>query len=126
MQTHLGGKIHAEIAWIKELFPDAGITWDVYDHFGLARVITVLLAHGIHSQRRRIRQNVWRKNRYAPSPSARRPIPSGRGLFDLRSALTIAVYRSVLALRWSGGGHQSVECWSTMAEPYKVANWCHR
>jgi guanine deaminase len=45
MQTHLA-ETEAEVAWIKELFPERGSYLDVYDHYGLCRKRAVF-GHGI-------------------------------------------------------------------------------
>ena len=46
MQTHLS-ESHGEIAFVKQLFPNARDYTDVYDHFGLLSSLS-LFAHGIH------------------------------------------------------------------------------
>jgi guanine deaminase len=58
VQTHLAENLD-ELAWVAELFPEAGSYTDVYDRMGLLRPGT-LLGHGIHlspAERARIRQS---------------------------------------------------------------------
>lgn len=58
IQTHLSENL-AELAWVKELFPDAASYTDVYRRMGMLGPRT-LLAHGIHldrEERRAIRES---------------------------------------------------------------------
>ncbi|WP_022962136.1 guanine deaminase [Halopseudomonas pelagia] len=113
MQTHWAEN-HAEIAWIRELFPERKDYLDVYDHFGLLGDHSVL-AHGIHisdENRQRLAQT---GTRIAFCPTSNTFL--GSGLFDLRSAVDAGVQ---VGLASDVGGGTSLSMLVTMAEAYKV------
>ncbi|MEH6670911.1 guanine deaminase [Halopseudomonas sp.] len=113
MQTHWAEN-HAEIAWIKELFPERKDYLDVYDHFGLLGDRSVL-AHGIHisdENRQRLAQT---GTRIAFCPTSNTFL--GSGLFDLRSSVDAGVQ---VGLASDVGGGTSLSMLVTMAEAYKV------
>ena len=113
MQTHWAEN-HAEIAWIKELFPERKDYLDVYDHFGLLGDHSVL-AHGIHisdGNRQRLAET---GTRIAFCPTSNTFL--GSGLFDLRSADNAGVQ---VGLATDVGGGTSLSMLVTMAEAYKV------
>ncbi|GAA6132165.1 guanine deaminase [Halopseudomonas sabulinigri] len=113
MQTHWAEN-HAEIAWIKELFPERSSYLDVYDHFGLLGARSVL-AHGIHiddGDRARLAET---GTRIAFCPTSNTFL--GSGLFDLASARAADVE---VGLATDVGGGTSLSMLATMAEAYKV------
>ncbi len=113
MQTHWAEN-HAEIAWIKELFPERSSYLDVYDHFGLLGARSVL-AHGIHiddGDRARLAET---GTRIAFCPTSNTFL--GSGLFDLASARAAEVE---VGLATDVGGGTSLSMLATMAEAYKV------
>ncbi|MFA5679196.1 MAG: guanine deaminase [Pseudomonas sp.] len=113
MQTHWAEN-HAEIAWIRELFPERESYLDVYDHFALLGPTSVL-AHGIHiddRDRQRLRET---GTRIAFCPTSNTFL--GSGLFDLASARAAGVS---VGLASDVGGGTSLSMLVTMAEAYKV------
>lgn len=113
MQTHWAEN-HAEIAWIKELFPERSSYLDVYDHFGLLGKTSVL-AHGIHitdEDRARLQET---GTRIAFCPTSNTFL--GSGLFDLASARSAGV---PVGLATDVGGGTSLSMLATMGEAYKV------
>ncbi len=113
MQTHWAEN-HAEIAWIKELFPERSSYLDVYDHFGLLSERSVL-AHGIHiddGDRARLAET---GTRIAFCPTSNTFL--GSGLFDLASARAADVQ---VGLATDVGGGTSLSMLATMSEAYKV------
>lgn len=113
MQTHWAEN-HAEIAWIRELFPERKDYLDVYDHFGLLGDHSVL-AHGIHISDENRQRLAETGTRIAFCPTSNTFL--GSGLFDLRSALDVGVQ---VGLASDVGGGTSLSMLVTMAEAYKV------
>lgn len=113
MQTHWAEN-HAEIAWIRELFPDRKSYLDVYDHFGLLGSTSVL-AHGIHIDQEDRRRLAETGSRIAFCPTSNTFL--GSGLFDLASAREAGVE---VGLATDVGGGTSLSMLATLGEAYKV------
>ena len=114
VQSHLAEN-HAEIAWVRQLFPQARSYLDVYDSYGLLRPRSVY-AHCLHLDERD-------QQRMAQSGAVAAFCPSsnlylGSGLFDIaaadRSGLGFAVATDV-------GGGTSFSLLRTLDEACKVA-----
>jgi guanine deaminase len=105
-----------EIAWVKELFPQARSYLDVYDRFGLLRDRAVY-AHCIHL-------DGMDRDRMAQSGAAVAFCPTsnlylGSGLFDIAAA---DAARLRFAIATDVGGGSSFSMLRTMCEAYKVAH----
>jgi guanine deaminase len=105
-----------EIAWVKELFPQARSYLDVYDRFGLLRDRAVY-AHCIHVEG-------MDRNRMAQAGAAVAFCPTsnlylGSGLFDIDAA---DAARLRFAIATDVGGGSSFSMLRTMGEAYKVAH----
>ncbi len=114
VQSHLAEN-HAEIHWVKQLFPQARSYLDVYDRAGLLRDRSVY-AHWIHlddTDRTRMTQ-AHAAASFCPTSN----LYLGSGLFDL-AAMDPAGMR--FALGTDVGGGTSFSMLRTMAEAYKVA-----
>ncbi|ANJ66109.1 guanine deaminase [Halothiobacillus diazotrophicus] len=113
MQTHWAEN-KAEIAWVRDLFPERHSYLDVYDHYGLLTERSVL-AHGIHiddTDRNRLAQT---GARIAFCPTSNTFL--GSGLFDLPAARASDV---AVGLATDVGGGTSLSLLATMGEAYKV------
>jgi len=114
IHSHLAEN-HAEIRWVKELFPDARSYLDVYDGYGLLRE-RAIYAHCIHlddADRRRM----------AASGAAAAFCPTsnlylGSGLFDLAASDAAGLRFSVAT---DVGGGSSFNMLRTLDEARKVA-----
>jgi guanine deaminase len=105
-----------EIAWVKQLFPQARSYLDVYDRFGLLRDRAVY-AHCIHL-------DGMDRERMARSGAAVAFCPTsnlylGSGLFDVAAA---DAARLRFAIATDVGGGSSFSMLRTMGEAYKVAH----
>ncbi len=113
MQTHLAEN-RAEVAWVRELFPDARSYLDVYERAGLLNGRSVF-AHGIwlddedHAALRSAGAQI------AHSPSSN--LFLGSGLFDWPAAERAGVAVSVAS---DVGGGTSLSMLRTLADAYKV------
>lgn len=113
LHTHLSEN-EDEIAWVKELFPEAGSYLDVYDQAGLLSPRSVF-AHGIHlcdSQCQRL----------ADSGSAIAHCPTsnlfiGSGLFPLRQLQKFGIN---IGMGTDVGGGSSFSMLQTLSEAYKI------
>lgn len=114
MQTHLSEN-KREIAWVKELFPEAKGYLDVYDQFGLLGPRSVF-AHGVHLEER----EYWRLYESGSSISfcPTSNLFLGSGLFDVERAQDMAVN---FAPGSDVGAGTSFSMLQTMNEAYKVA-----
>ena len=113
MQTHLSEN-RAEVAWVRELYPDARSYLDVYDRAGLLHARSVF-AHGIwldDGDRIALREA---HAQIAHCPSSN--LFLGSGLFDWRAAEAAGVAVSVAT---DVGGGTSLSMLRTLAEAYKV------
>jgi guanine deaminase len=113
MQTHLSEQVD-EVAWVRELFPQARDYLDVYERFGLLGPGAVF-GHAIHLTARE-------RDRLAEAGAAVAHCPTsntfiGSGLFDI--GLAEAGIRVGLATDTGGGS--SFSMLRTMAAAYEVA-----
>ncbi|MFW1677094.1 guanine deaminase [Pontibacter sp. JAM-7] len=113
LQTHLSENL-AELAWVKDLYPDARHYLDVYAQAGLLGPRSVF-AHGIH-----LCADEW--NRLAETDSVLAHCPSsnlflGSGLFDLQQAQASGVR---LGMGTDVGAGTSFSMLQTLADAYKV------
>ena len=113
MQTHLAEN-RAEVAWVRELFPQARSYLDVYAAAGLLHRRSVL-AHGvwIDDADRAVLADSGAQVAHSPSSN----LFLGSGLFDWRSA---AHAGSAVSLASDVGGGTSLSMLRTMADAYKV------
>ena len=113
LQTHVA-ESSGEVAWIRELFPDARSYLDVYDRHGLLRPRS-MYAHAIwidDADRARMAQSCA-----AASVCPTSNLFLGSGLFDLESADHACV---PLALATDVGAGTSFSLLQTMNELYKI------
>lgn len=114
MQTHLSEQVD-EIAWVRELFPDARDYLDTYERFGLLGE-RGLYGHAIHlepRERDRLRE-VGAGLVHCPTSNTF----IGSGLFDLRG-LGSEGHR--IGLATDTGGGSSFSMLRTMAAAYEIA-----
>ncbi|MGN6526624.1 MAG: guanine deaminase [Burkholderiaceae bacterium] len=113
MQTHLAENVD-EVAWVRELFPEARSYLDVYARAGLVGERAVF-AHGIwlDAEDRRVLAGAGAQVAHCPSSN----LFLGSGLFDWRATREAGVAVS-LASDVGGGTHLSAL--RTMADAYKV------
>ncbi len=116
VQTHLSEN-HAEIAWVKQLFPDSASYLDVYDRYGLVGERTVL-GHGIHLDEADFCSCHRRGAALAHCPTSNRFLGSGAfRLFEARDGR-----RPVnVALGTDIGAGTSLSQLATLGETYKTA-----
>ncbi len=115
VQSHVSEN-RDEVAWVRQLFPNAEHYTDVYAQHGLLGRRTVL-AHGIHLQ-----DAEWQAIHDAGAAVAHCPSSNfflGSGLFDLEGAVTRHKVGVALGSDIGGGTHLSPL--RTMGEAYKVA-----
>ena len=113
IQSHLAEN-HAEVAWMKELFPTSRSYLDVYERFGLLRP-RAIYAHSIHI-------DDADRARMAATGAAASFCPTsnlflGSGLFDLGAARDAGVH---VGMGTDVGGGLSFNMLRTLAEGYKV------
>jgi guanine deaminase len=113
MQTHLSENKH-EVAWVKELFPDARSYLDVYDQAGLLNARSVF-AHGIWLDDEDRRALAEAGAQIAHSPSSN--LFLGSGLFGWRATEAAGVAVSV-GTDVGGGTHLSMP--RTLGDAYKI------
>ena len=113
LQTHWAEN-QAEIAWVKELFPERDNYLDVYHHYGLLGERSVL-AHGIHINDDDRTCLARTDTRVSFCPTSNTFL--GSGLFDLLGAYNARVR---VGLATDVGGGTSLSLLPTMAEAYKV------
>ncbi len=113
MQTHLSEN-RSEVAWVKELFPDARSYLDVYDQAGLLNARSVF-AHGIwlDDEDRRVLADAEAQIAHSPSSN----LFLGSGLFDWRAAEAAGV---AVSMGSDVGGGTSLSMQRTFADAYKV------
>ncbi len=114
MQTHLSEQVD-EIAWVKELFPDARDYLDTYEQFGLLGARGVY-GHAIHLEPRE-------QDRLAELCAGLTHCPTsntfiGSGLCDVSGLMARGVQ---VALATDTGGGSSFSMLRTMAAAYEVA-----
>lgn len=113
MQTHLSEN-EAEIAWVKELYPERRDYTDVYDHYGLLGPRS-LLGHGIHLSDAELAVIAERGAHVVFCPTSNTFL--GSGLLDLGRLDAAGVD---VALATDVGGGTSLSMLTTAAEAYKV------
>lgn len=114
MQTHLSEQ-HPEIAWVKELFPDALDYLDTYEAFGLLGE-NGLYGHAIHLEDREIARLSEVGAAVVHCPTSNTFI--GSGLFDVMGLARASVS---VGLATDTGGGSSFSMLRTMAAAYEVA-----
>jgi guanine deaminase len=113
MQTHVAEN-RAEVAWARELFPEARSYLDVYARAGLLHPRSVL-AHGIWLDDADRAALQCSGAQIAHSPSSN--LFLGSGLFDWRAA---QMANAAVSLASDVGGGTSLSMVRTMADAYKV------
>jgi len=113
MQTHLAEN-RAEVAWVRELFPEARSYLDVYARAGLLQAKSVF-AHGIWLEEADRAALAAAGAQIAHSPSSN--LFLGSGLFAWRSAEAAGVNVSLAS---DVGGGTSLSMLRVMADAYKV------
>ncbi|MGB1234474.1 MAG: guanine deaminase [Planktomarina sp.] len=113
MQTHLSEQ-HEEIAWVRDLFPEATDYLDIYDRFGLLGR-NGLYGHSIHLTDREKAKLAEVDAAVVHCPTSNTFI--GSGLFD-----TMGLTQTLrVALATDTGGGSSFSMLRTMAAAYEVA-----
>ncbi len=114
IQTHLAEN-HREIAWTKELFPDARSYLDVYDRFGLVRERAVF-AHCIHMEHAdRVRMaEAGAAAAFCPTSN----LSLGSGLFDIDATDAAGLKFSIAT---DVGGGTSFSQFRSLDEAGKIA-----
>ncbi|WP_207062565.1 guanine deaminase [Motiliproteus sp. SC1-56] len=113
LQTHIS-ETPAEVAWVRELFPERNGYLDVYDHHGLLGPKTVL-AHGVHLTDEERARMADTGTRLAFCPTSN--LFLGSGLLDLAATEAAGV---TVGLATDVGGGTSFSLLQTLAEAYKV------
>ena len=116
MQTHLSEQVD-EIAWVKDLFPDARDYLDTYEQYGLLGA-RGLYGHAIHLEPREISRLEEVGASLVHCPTSNTFI--GSGLFDMGLSRRISV-----GLATDTGGGSSFSMLRTMAAAYEVAQLRH-
>jgi guanine deaminase len=119
IQTHVAENL-AEIAWVKQLFPQARSYLDVYDRYGLLRERAVY-AHCIHldqPDRARVAQS-GASAAFCPSSN----LHLGSGLFDIAAADDAGMPFSIAT---DVGGGSSFSMLRTLGDAYRVAQLTHQ
>ena len=114
MQTHLSEQTD-EIAWVKELFPNARDYLDTYEHFGLLGE-NGLYGHAIHLEPREIDRLRETGAAVIHCPTSNTFI--GSGLFDMNGLIAQGVH---VGLATDTGGGSSFSMLRTMAAAYEIA-----
>jgi len=119
IQTHVAENLE-EIAWVRQLFPQARSYLDVYDGYGLIRD-RAIYAHCIHLDQAD-------RGRMAQSGAAAAFCPAsnlylGSGLFDIAAADASGMPFSI-ATDVGGGNHFSML--RTLGDAYKIAQLSHQ
>ena len=118
IQTHLSENLD-EIAWVKQLFPNASGYLDVYDKFNLVRERAVF-GHGIH-----LNADEWARLGESNASIAFCPTSNlflGSGLFDMASAKANDVH---VALATDVGAGTTFNMFKTYGDAYKVSQLRH-
>jgi guanine deaminase len=114
MQTHLSEQ-HAEIAWVKELYPEARDYLDTYEARGLLGARAVF-GHAIHLEPREVDRLAEVGAALVHCPTSNTFI--GSGLMDLAGLTARAI---PLGLATDTGGGSSFSMLRTMAAAYEIA-----
>ncbi len=113
MQTHLSEN-KAEIAFVKELFPERDSYLDVYDYYGLLGERSVF-AHGVHLDEVDYKRLSETNSSISFCPTSN--LFLGSGLFDLQASKDFNVTVSVAT---DVGGGTSFSMLQTLNEAYKI------
>lgn len=113
VHTHVSENL-AEVAWVRELFPEARDYVDVYDRVGLLDEFTVL-AHGVHLSDRELITLRERGSSIAHCPNSN--LFLGSGLFPLQRVIAAGVQ---LGLGSDIGAGTTPSMFNAMADAYKV------
>ena len=113
MQTHLSEQL-PEIAWVKELFPDARDYLDTYEMHGLLGA-RGLYGHAIHLEEREIARLAEVGAAVVHCPTSNTFI--GSGLFDMMGLAKAAL---TIGLATDTGGGSSFSMLRTMAAAYEI------
>jgi guanine deaminase len=113
VHTHLAEN-RAEVAWMRELFPEREHYTDIYSHYGLLGDRTVL-AHGIHLSHAELRLLADTRSVIAFCPTSN--LFLGSGLFPLSRVKQFGVR---VALATDVGAGTSLCQLRTLSEAYKV------
>jgi guanine deaminase len=113
VQTHVSENV-AEVAWVRELFPDAATYVDVYDRYGLLGERTVL-AHGVHLSDGELDTLAERGSMIAHCPNSN--LFLGSGLFPLKRVVARGI---TVGLGSDIGAGTSLSIIGAMADAYKV------
>jgi len=114
MQTHLS-ESHAEIAWVRELFPDMPDYFSVYERFGLTGP-GANFGHAIHLNERERAALRASGSGISHCPTSNTFI--GSGLFDLAGTGDLGV---PVGLATDVGGGSSFSMLATMKAAYEIA-----
>lgn len=113
MQTHLSEQTD-EVAWVRELFPDARDYLDVYERAGLVGA-RAIFGHAIHLEPREIDRLAETGAGLAHCPTSNTFI--GSGLFDLAGLARRGI---PVGLATDTGGGSSFSMLRTMAAAYEI------
>lgn len=113
MQTHLSEN-HAEMEWIKELFPSARDYLDVYEQHGLLGPRSVF-GHGLHLSDSELMRLAETQSTIAFCPTSN--LFLGSGLLDIKRVEAAQVGWNIAT---DVGGGTSFSLLRTLAEAYKV------
>ena len=120
LQSHVAEN-RREIAWVRELFPEARDYVDVYARFGLLGR-RAIYGHGIHLRERELAALAATSTALAHCPTSNLFLGSGlfswRRVKKLRRPLRVGLGTDV-------GGGTSLSMLATVAEAYKVAQLSH-
>jgi len=119
IQTHVAENLE-EIAWVRQLFPQARSYLDVYDSYGLLRE-RAIYAHCIHldqADRTRMAQS-GASAAFCPSSN----LYLGSGLFDIAAADASGMPFSIAT---DVGGGNSFSMLRTLGDAYKIAQLSHQ
>lgn len=114
VQTHLSESV-AEIAWVKELFPERGGYLDIYDYYGLTGTRSIF-AHSVHLSESEVAQMAKGQSVAAFCPTSN--LFLGSGLFNLKKFIDKGIR---VGLGTDVGAGTSFSMLVTMNEGYKVA-----
>ena len=114
MQTHLSEQL-PEIAWVRDLFPQARDYLDTYEAFGLLGARGIY-GHAIHLEQREIDRLAEAGAAVVHCPTSNSFI--GSGLFDL---MGLARAGLAIGLATDTGGGSSFSMLRTMAAAYEIA-----
>lgn len=113
LQTHLSEN-PAELAWVRELFPNARDYLDVYDHYGLLGERSVF-GHGLYLSDAEVQRLSETGSKVAFCPTSN--LFLGSGLLDLQRLNSLGVE---VSLATDVGGGTSFSMLNTLSEAYKV------